>query len=169
MQSVKLRPAERNDSAVILKWQNQDGARQYCRNPRKIDSESHETWFEAKLKEADSFLYIILLDRDPVGFLRIERLISSLISSETIHYEVSLIISSESQGKGVGFSALTLAVDRYKEIIHQLPRSESLRSNLVAEVLNQNTVSKRLFLSAGFESFQLTDASEWFVFPNKRL
>jgi UDP-2,4-diacetamido-2,4,6-trideoxy-beta-L-altropyranose hydrolase len=155
---VGLRLAQNDDMHRILEWQNEEGARQYCRNPSKIALDEHKKWFSSKLEDDNTRLFIITLSDKSIGMLRLD------IVSNTRHakeIEVSLIVSSKARGSGVGVAAVEASKSEYLKWTDQL-KWQPKESRLIAEVLHPNKVSKQLFLSAGFISYDVTESGEWF-------
>ena len=71
--SIYLRPADREDAQIILEWRNDKQTRENSFSKDVIDSDTHLKWFEAKLADADCFLYILMDEDERVGHIRIDR------------------------------------------------------------------------------------------------
>lgn len=129
---VILRIVTQSDIELIYKWQSEHGARRYSRNTEVPAYEHHESWFLKRVSSPDPYL-IIMLEGVPVGVLRLDKL---SIDSE---YEVSILISSDYYGRGVGTAALTKLRQRYPSI------------TIVAEVHEENESSRALFEKLGYK------------------
>lgn len=89
-------------------------------------------WFAQTLADQNSELWLLEEDGRPVGSVRLDAL------EKGTHWEISIIISPESRGRGIGTAALKLLRRQYKD------------RWLVAEVLAGNDASRSAFLKAGF-------------------
>jgi len=130
--SVRLRFADAEDANTVYLWQKDPRTRRFARNPNTPGYREHMEWFERKLHDADSYMMLILHEGMPAGVLRLDRHRGSK------EYEISILVSPEKYRTGLGKAALKFA-DRL------WPSHE-----LVAEVLESNVASRRLFQSAGF-------------------
>lgn len=129
---VTLRPAHLDDSSRMLEWQRQPATRRFAHKPAPPTRSEHDRWFTQRMSDSDSQLYIAELYAVPAGVLRLD-----CDGDET--WRVSIYVSPESHGKGVGRAMLELA-----HIIW--PTHE-----FTAEVLAENAVSHKLFAAAGYE------------------
>lgn len=131
-ESVTLRPADANDARLVWMWQNEPHMRRYFRNPNPPGWNEHLHWFERQLNDPRAEMCIIERGRTACGLLRLDPL------KEDWRFEVSILISAQYQGQGVGTAGLKLA-----RLL--MPWVE-----LHAEVKVENTQSRGAFLAAGF-------------------
>ena len=128
---VWLRPAASSDVETILAWQSQPETRRFGRTRTVPTAEEHAAWFSARLRNPSSLLSVIVLDGTDAGTLRLDRL-------DENSYEVSIVVSNQFHGQGVGLAALELA--------RRLVPEAWLR----AEILPGNIRSEALFTRAGY-------------------
>jgi UDP-2,4-diacetamido-2,4,6-trideoxy-beta-L-altropyranose hydrolase len=128
---VWLRPVTAGDVDLIRQLQSEEGARQFMRNPQVPTAEEHRRWFAQRLGDTDCLFNIVTCDGKAAGSLRLDQ-------AEAGSFEISIVISSAFQGRGIGLAALALA----RRLV---PEAE-----LRAEVLGGNIRSEALFTAAGF-------------------
>jgi UDP-2,4-diacetamido-2,4,6-trideoxy-beta-L-altropyranose hydrolase len=126
---VCLRPVQLEDMRQVFDWQCAPGARQFSHNPEPPTWEDHQAWFEKRMG-GDPF-YIIEVGRKAVGFVRLDQ-------KSTDKSEVSILLSVDAQGKGLGQIALT-----HLRLTHP-------QRHIVASVHPENAASQALFRRAGF-------------------
>lgn len=129
---VTLRPAQPKDKTLIHSWQTAPGARLFARNPVPPSLAEHSAWFDARLARSprDPF-YIIEAGGAPAGFVRLD-------PAEGTRQEVSILIASDVQGRGLGKAALGLI-----RLAHPM-------RTISAEVHPDNSASQKLFAQAGY-------------------
>lgn len=127
---VTLRPATLEDMKVIYEWQCEPGVRRYFRNSSVPTPADHSAWYANKLADPGCIFHIIELNSTHVGCVRLDLTKTG--------YEVSILISSIFQGKGVGRAAL-------QALSFVMPWA-----HLEAEVVEGNSASVAAFLAAGF-------------------
>jgi RimJ/RimL family protein N-acetyltransferase len=96
------------------------------------DAEQHAIWFRRTLSDPMRLLMIVEREDKPSGMVRLDRLADS-----TAAFEVSIAVSEEEQGRGIGLAALKLA-------------RRVAATDLLATVLPGNSASNALFLAAGY-------------------
>ncbi len=130
--NVSLRPVQPSDKTLIHSWQTAPGARQFSRNPEAPSLEEHSAWFDSRLTcmDRDPF-YIIETGGAEAGFVRLDKV-------DDQSDEVSVLVPSSAQGRGLATTALGLT------------RLAHPRRNILAEVHTGNTVSQKLFERAGY-------------------
>lgn len=131
--TLSLRPACPADRDRILDWQKAPGARDYARNAAIPSAEEHATWFSKRLNLDGFPFFIILVNDDPAGFLRLDP-----IETHEADFEIAILVDRKYAGRGVGVGALTL-----------VSKAES-RAVFQAEVDPRNIASKMIFERAGF-------------------
>lgn len=142
--NVTIRMADKEDCEQVYQWQTEDGARQYARNPEPPQYEEHVQWFHNKIRCPSSYLFIVSTNGKPCGIARLDPKSDDKIESA---YEVSILISQQSQGKGVAKAALD-QLSKYAP-----------NANLIAEVNAKNNASIQLFKNSGYVQCDKT----WYV------
>ena len=130
-----LRMAREEDCKLVFTWQANPKVRQYFRNPEVPSWQEHRSWFYQSVKDSDRELFIIECESQAVGVIRLDK-----IKEEKVFFEISILVALEWQGRGVGL-----------EVLRSLRKSRP-EDTFIAKVLEKNTVSKKLFTSAGYAS-----------------
>ncbi|WP_115719221.1 UDP-2,4-diacetamido-2,4,6-trideoxy-beta-L-altropyranose hydrolase [Gallaecimonas mangrovi] len=131
--AVRLRPMTEDDCQRLYRWQCEAGARTYSRNSAIPDWSEHQAWFHRTLAAKGTKLWCIEQAQLPLGMLRLDW-------QSDDKAEVSILLSAQARGKGLGLEALI-----------QLQRMAWV-TTLVAEVHPDNLASQKLFLKAGFHA-----------------
>lgn len=137
---VAVRPARPDDAERMYRWRNHPATRAVSRQSGEIAWEDHCNWFERALKNPACDVMIAHIAEIPVGVVRFDRLSESRV-------EVSLYLDPALHGLGLGLAALRAAEE-----------AGARGLDIVAEVMNRNVSSARLFKSAGY---QRVDANHW--------
>ncbi len=134
---LSIRKIQEEDRDILLVWRNNPKVYQYALNPKQVMKEDHNLWFTKILTNPKCHFYLGLLNgNEKVGTVRYEE----LEKSEEV--EVSISISPEFWGKGVGSILMALAEE---ELL--------LKTNvkrIFATVLCANSASLKMFIKSGF-------------------
>lgn len=125
--NVTLRQATSEDIDFVYQLQCEPKTRQFARNPDVPEYESHVRWMQNKLKDSDSFFYIID-NGEACGVVRLDPVKHSLAE-----YEISIFLTSACHGKGIASVAIKRALMLHKNIV------------ILATVLPENYASHQLF------------------------
>lgn len=129
--SVFARLAEPKDEQWLLDLQSVPQTRQYANNPSVPSAEEHGGWFTRVVKDPFRLLMIVEINGIPAGMLRLDRRPDDDL--------VSVAVSPEYHGNGIGRAALRLA-------------SRFAPSRMLsAQVHSENSASLALFLSEGYQ------------------
>lgn len=128
-----LAKVTQEDCERVFSWQTAPGARRFSRIPEPPEWDTHKMWFADRLKRSDiEPFYVIHFDDEPVGFVRLD-------SQDDRTKEVSILVATSAQGKGVARTALALL---------RLAHSDA---DIIASVNPLNVASQAVFLSAGYK------------------
>ena len=134
---IKLDLATEEDCELIYRWQSNKDIRRYFINTNVPTWQEHVTWYSSCLLDPNRRLYLLHDNQgNSVGLLRLDQLKRIEISTNT--YEISIIIASEYQGKGVAVKALQNLKRLRKEAIY------------MAKIHDENIPSQKSFIKAGF-------------------
>jgi len=133
--SLLIRRAAPNDMQLYFKWANDTQVRQHAVNTAPIAWHSHEAWFNRRLLNSNSYLYVLELNHQPVGQVRIE----FEQQTGTIDYSVA----AEFRGQGLGTAIL-------RRTFAQLRQEKPAPWTLVGQVKVTNPASRRVFERLGF-------------------
>lgn len=128
---VRLRAAVPHDRARVLAWNGDREVRARSLDPRPIDAVNHARWFAARLADPLTAMWIVEIDRSPVGLVRLQR------AGFEAPARISIVIDRDTRGRGVGRDAIRVACQRD-------------RGPVVAEILADNPGSITCFAAAGF-------------------
>ncbi|MCB1509847.1 MAG: GNAT family N-acetyltransferase, partial [Hyphomicrobiaceae bacterium] len=121
---------------MLFAWQLQPETRRFARNPEPPTWDGHVAWLAGKLADPRCLFNIVVEDGVPVGFVRLDVVPAAAGYAEA--FEISIAISSERAGGGLGLAALRLA----RRLV---PDAE-----IQAVVLPANAASLALFKKAGY-------------------
>lgn len=138
--AVRVRPATTDDAELAWRWRNDPATRAVSRDGGEIAWEAHLGWFTRTLANPDRQLLIAQIGSVPVGVIRFDAI-------DAGRTEVSLYLDPAFHGLGLG-RAMLLAGEA----------AAADGRDIVAEVLDGNMGSARLFASAGYAAM---DAGHW--------
>ena len=128
--NLLLKPVALSDCNFVYTLQT-EGIRKYFNNPVVPTSNEHIKWFEKTIKAKEIQLFILILDSQKAGVLRLNKLDDRV-------YEISIIISPNYTCQGVAKNALKMLEDIL------------LNRTLKAVIHKDNTASIKVFYQAGF-------------------
>ncbi len=137
---VYLRRAQMSDAQDVLEWRNDEKTRENSFNSERISLLSHLKWFERKLGQADTYMFIVMDGMEKVGSIRVD--VTDDIG------EISYMIAPKARGKGYGSRAIAL-------VEGQMPPEVK---SLMGLTLKTNTASGRCFEKNGYTSSDAGDA-----------
>ena len=131
---VTLRPATPEDCRQVWLWRNDEGTRAASFDTSPISFETHERWFHESLRHRDRHVYIVLVDGQEAGVVRLD--VAGARGIVNIH------LAPEWRGRGVGPRTLAALEDVAFGSLH-LTRME-------AQVKPGNAASLAAFQKVGF-------------------
>lgn len=130
-----LKPAETANAKLLFEWANDKNVRQNAFNAEPIIWENHLKWFNKKLKDERSKVFLLYKGVKPLGQIRLD-----LINK---YWEIDYSIDKEYRGQGLG-----------KKIIQLISSKYSFEFPLKAYVKQDNIASLRVFRQAHFEEIR---------------
>jgi RimJ/RimL family protein N-acetyltransferase len=137
---VKVRPAQLDDSPLLLAWRNDPFTRRMSRDQDEVDQDQHERWLRHALADPKRRLLVATVGHEAVGTLRWDQICQS-------SWEVSVTVAPNHRGRG-----LAAAIIEAGETA--LP---SGTSHLLATIHCDNLASSRAFLRAGYLPYRPPD------------
>jgi UDP-2,4-diacetamido-2,4,6-trideoxy-beta-L-altropyranose hydrolase len=146
---INIREADEKDMMLYYNWINDPIVRESAFNSEYVSLEEHINWFNNKLKNPCSFLYLCYYNNIPIGQVRYD--------VNDFKAEVDLSIDKEFRGKG-------LSVDMLLSSMQYLHNNLGV-SIFISQVKKENTPSQYMFLKAGF-SFQKSINEDTYLFSH---
>lgn len=130
-----MRPAARDDCELLWRWANDPLARAASFDSRQIEWDEHVAWFQARLNDDSSRIYVVEESAQAVGVLRFEL-------EERGNAVVSINIAPDARGRGLGPVALRQGCALVSE--------RDAVTSVTAYIKADNVASRRAFDQAGF-------------------
>jgi UDP-2,4-diacetamido-2,4,6-trideoxy-beta-L-altropyranose hydrolase len=132
-ESLCLRRTRKEDILTYFEWANDPSVRQQAIRPEPIPWEQHEHWFQGKLEDADTEMFVLEAGGLPVGQIRFDW----VGKKGRISYSLDPLVRGRGWGRELVRRALR-TIDRNTRI-------------LVAEVKTGNHPSRAVFEKLGFQ------------------
>ena len=142
--AVKLRPATFEDAKRLFVWRNLPEIVAQGKSRSTVGWEEHQRWLAEVLTSENHLLCIALLEGDPVGQIRFDRV-------EELWADASIYLHPDYTGRGLGPEVLSLGCLRATEVWPEV----SIRA--VIRARNRRSIST--FIKAGFVAVEIGDAS----------
>lgn len=144
-EALRVRRAIESDCVLFWHWANDAEVRKNAFNSDPIPWKHHQEWFENKLKDPYTTIYVIETDHGPVGQVRFEK--------TSAEYVISYSVGRAYRGMGLGKKVLMLAIESFRKSQAVLLR---------AEVKVDNIASGKIFLRLGFDELKPSDEKRTF-------
>lgn len=133
---IYLKKVVEEDVDTIFYMANDEMARKYAFHPEKIPYDDHVKWFNAKLQEENTYMFLCKKNEVCIGQVRIE-------FADGIG-EISYTIDAKYRGNGYGKKMLSLLESEMKKI--------SNPNNIIftGKVMENNIPSRKVFISLGY-------------------
>ena len=132
---MELKIATIGDAKLLFDWANDVEVRQMALNQREISWEQHIDWFQRKLNDSRTFIYIAYDQAEPVGQIRFDL-------DEFGDAEVDVHIRPGSRARGFGTLLIKLGVNKMRAKIEL--------NEIHAHIKQHNVKSIKAFEKAGF-------------------
>jgi RimJ/RimL family protein N-acetyltransferase len=130
--NIELKSASILDAKLLFDWANDPITRESSFNENPIEWNSHCRWFENKIKDISSVIFIFYSQNVPIGVVRFE-------SNEiTI---IGVTVAPDHRGKGISFVIIQMACEKFWETNNH---------DIFAYIKISNLKSVRAFEKAGF-------------------
>jgi UDP-2,4-diacetamido-2,4,6-trideoxy-beta-L-altropyranose hydrolase len=150
-ENLTLRTANSNDALTYFSWVNDPAVRASAIHSEPIDMASHLKWFDRRLSDADTDLYVLEADDLPVGQVRFER----QGTEAAIDYSLDALV----RGRGWSTQLLKLGIEALNSKCPTL---------LCATVKPENLASAATFIRLGFveQAVDSKDGNRHFQLPS---
>jgi UDP-2,4-diacetamido-2,4,6-trideoxy-beta-L-altropyranose hydrolase len=133
---LQLRVASEEDGLLLWQWANDAVTRRNSFTSEPISWVTHQAWYAARLASPDTRLWILELQKVPVGQIRYDRTDASMA-------RISFSIAPAYRGIGLGTQLLSLSADR---------AGRELKVGTVEGItFAENRASNHAFVKAGFD------------------
>ncbi len=148
MKELELRLATPEDIDLIFAWANDEDERRFSFHPQKIEYADHCKWYEKRMNDEDTVIFIALFDGIEVGQCRLE--------FENDEALISYFIDKKYRNKGLGKQLIKLISEKTEKNFHKIKR-------LKAQVKLENLPSQKVFLTMGFKESTLPEYKEYIL------
>lgn len=136
--NASLRKVNASDLQTTFQWGNDPESRAQSFNSNPISIEQHTSWFNRKIADPFTVLYIFEYKNWPAGQVRFD------VGTEAV---ISYSMDKAFRGRGWGLPMLKMAIEKFLEE-HEAP------IKIVGYVKNENISSKVIFENLGFTQGQ---------------
>jgi len=133
---INLTKAKITDINDIFEWRNHPDIRKNFFDSEVITWNDHEKWFNKKLKDQDTTIYIAYYIENKIGTIRFE-------ANESV-IKTSIMLNPLFLGKGHGSHVIKLGVQKF--IMEKKPDKQ-----IIAEIKKDNIASIKAFQKADFK------------------
>lgn len=147
MVQAKIRRVTEADKERLFIWANDPVTREQSFSKEPISWENHCAWFAQKMQDGSCYHYILEVDNEPVGVLRLD--CCEAVCGENA-YRISYSVAPGQRGHGYGKKLLQFA--EYHAVT-DIPGC----AVLLGEVKEKNTASVKCFESTGFDRTEIWD------------
>lgn len=137
---IYLRDADEHDRDILFHWANEEMVRRHSFSEDEILYEEHCKWFEDMMNDKNRVQWILMMDKEPIGQIRL------LFEGENA--EISYSICVEKRGQGYGKEILELARQR---VNREYPNVKKL----IARVKPDNEASIKLFEQSRYKKLYI--------------
>jgi len=139
---IRVRQIRDVDRELLFRWANDPLVRRMSFNSKRISWAEHCQWFEARLQDLHSLLFIAEDSRaEPVGLVRFD--VAGRIAT------ISIIISPGKRGRGFGSAVIEAGCKR-------MFQTRKTVEKILAYIKPENEASIRAFRRAGFQDADTT-------------
>lgn len=133
---MNLRPWRPEDCRTLYDWRTDPSTSRWCFDDKKFAFADHQKWFAAFMADPQRLGYMLEVAGEPVAQIRFDH------AEMPFCRRVSLGVAPHMHGRGYGTAVLRQALDK--------PELSADTILLVAETLDENTASQKLFARNGF-------------------
>ena len=135
---ITQRTANLGDAAVLLAWRNNPSVREFSLHSGLIQNDEHLDWLTTRLErvEREPF-FLFVAAHEVIGMTRLD-----LKFESADKYEISILCDPKKHGKGFGTTILNMTCGTFFSL--------NPDKTIVANVHQNNVVSQKLFINAGF-------------------
>lgn len=144
MNDILVRRVHADDAVALWQWRNDLETRRNSVSTAELSLPEHMSWFEASLTNPARIIYVTELHGKKCGSVRFD-----LIDIDKNLWRVSIVMSPECRGMGLGRASLSLACAEMDRCYGHC--------SYTAETRRFNAPSRRVFEHCGFYPTSETD------------
>lgn len=146
------------DSAMLLKWRNDEESRKNSIHQEVVGEADHEDWMGKIVRSSDNILLIAEMDGKPVGSFRMDKFTIVGVGESPDVRLISYIVAPELRGKGLGKAIVTEGCVCYGQ-----------EYNLIAKIKASNAASRKILEACDFQCLgPVEDDIVAYLRPNDR-
>lgn len=139
-----IKPITKADENFLFSIRNNNKIRKEFLNSEKIFFQEHRQWFKKKIKSKSKFLFIILKNKQKIGFIGYDK--------KEFFYDISIAILPKFQKSGIASLALKQS-EKY------------LKNNIIlAKIKKNNKKSQLFFVKNGYKKISNYKLNYFFKF-----
>ncbi|SOE21824.1 UDP-2,4-diacetamido-2,4,6-trideoxy-beta-L-altropyranose hydrolase [Spirosomataceae bacterium TFI 002] len=138
---ITIRSVGLSDSTLYFDWVNDPSTRQQSYNIDPVSLEQHNAWFNQRLTDEKSVLYVVEFNKNPIGQIRFQ--------IENCEAKISYSVDKIYRGKGFGFWILKRGIEAI--------RKSTANLKIIGYVKFENIASINIFRKLGFEEVVSTE------------
>jgi SAM-dependent methyltransferase/RimJ/RimL family protein N-acetyltransferase len=140
MLNVELVPLRQEHKSLLYRWRNDPYIISRSGTGKGVAREEHDRWFDRLMQSADTLAYVIEIDGQPAGHLRMERDADGVAT-------ISMYLLERFTGAGAGTDAIRLGCSRVALAWPGTP--------VKAIVLSENMPIRKALTKAGFVTIRV--------------
>ena len=133
--TLDVRPAVMSDLNLVYNWRNHPDNRKTSLDAAEISLKDHSKWFAKAIESDNRYLFIVALEDQEIGVLRLDLIKDSA--------EVSIYLNPHFHGKKLGLAVLLMAPKLARKISPDLKL-------LSAKIKHENLASRSIFSDADY-------------------
>lgn len=124
-----------SDSRLLWLWRNHPGIRKNFFDQKPISWEEHRKWFDSRIKDNKTKIYIASIEKEKIGVIRFE--------VDTYIVKVSVNLNPSFFGKRLGREIIRLGTEIF------FNETRTIKP-VIAKIKKDNIASQKAFAKAGY-------------------
>lgn len=136
---TKFRNATLNDVLLYFDWANDTSVRKNAINEEPILLEDHKRWFQKKITDSSSYLFVLEVNNIPVGQIRFDK-------NKQGYFEIDYSVATTYRGNKFGNLLVKKGVEKMVSLEGKV--------TFLAKVKQENIASKKVFQHQNFKELK---------------
>ena len=133
--NVELIKAQKKDWKTLLNWRNDELTRKNSLSSETINTEEHKIWFFNSILSGKRIIYIVKIDNQNVGTVRVDK--------EEEGSVISWTVAPEHRGKGYAKKTVKKLIETLDGKIIAVIKKSNIASIKVAEYCNMSILKEK--------------------------